>query len=304
MVTPSTCVQINRPRGGTIFHQLGRLPSTHRSTSALRAHPVSRRTLNRRVCAVAAAVRRYSPAPPAISRSTREPRPRTPPRLPREGGLRSPARARSLTRGVNGFHAPVVAGAPRAVRIAPRRRARGSSRAVVPRIPAARYGFRRATRDARAVRITPRRPTETRNPPRVSTQEDIFRPEAAQQIRARKTTNRSPTAPNRSSPVDEAATGIDVMNKTVDAPTSSSSSSTSRSWTVFSSSTSSPSWRPAHPTLGTDYEGNLCTEDLPVRYWVNPLEIYELTQATHTYDMKDVKSICLKNCPSTGGVWT
>ena len=51
---------------------------------------------------------------------------------------------------------------------------------------------------------------------------------------------------------------------------------------------------------GTDYEGNLCTEDLPVRYWVNPLEIYELTQATHTYDMKDVKSICLKDCPSTG----
>ena len=44
---------------------------------------------------------------------------------------------------------------------------------------------------------------------------------------------------------------------------------------------------------GTDYEGKLCTEDLPARYWVNPLEIYELTQATHTFDMKDVKSICL-----------
>ena len=57
---------------------------------------------------------------------------------------------------------------------------------------------------------------------------------------------------------------------------------------------------------GTDYEGKLCTEDLPARYWVNPLEIYELTQATHTFDMKDVKSICLKDCPvtaSTGLNW-
>ena len=149
---------------------MSRLPS--RSASALLAHPVSRRTLNHGSVRL---LRQSVSIPP-----TRPPSParRANPRLRTLRGSRAKAgcarqHARSLTGGVNGFDAPPSPRAPRAVRIAPRRRAPGSSRAVVPRIHRARR-TRRATNDARAVRITPRRPTETRNPPRVSTQKIFF----------------------------------------------------------------------------------------------------------------------------------
>ena len=136
------------PRGGTIFHQLmSRLPS--RSASALLAHPVSRRTLNHGSVRL---LRQSVSIPP-----TRPPSParRANPRLRTLRGSRAKAgcarqHARSLTGGVNGFDAPPSPRAPRAVRIAPRRRAPGSSRAVVPRIHRARR-TRRATNDARAV---------------------------------------------------------------------------------------------------------------------------------------------------------
>ena len=169
------------PRGGTIFHQLmSRLPS--RSASALLAHPVSRRTLNHGSVRL---LRQSVSIPP-----TRPPSParRANPRLRTLRGSRAKAgcarqHARSLTGGVNGFDAPPSPRAPRAVRIAPRRRAPGSSRAVVPRIHRARR-TRRATNDARAVRITPRRPMETRNP-RVSTQIFFFKsnPPASRPLR-------------------------------------------------------------------------------------------------------------------------
>lgn len=103
-MTLCTCVQINRPRGGTIFHQLSRLPSTHRSASALRAHPVSRRTLNHgSVRLLRQSVSIPPPRPPSPARRA-NPRPRTPRGSHAKAGC-ARQHARSLTGGVNGFHA-------------------------------------------------------------------------------------------------------------------------------------------------------------------------------------------------------
>ena len=58
---------------------------------------------------------------------------------------------------------------------------------------------------------------------------------------------------------------------------------------------------PAALLFGTDYEGEMCSEDYPARYFPNPYELYTASQATHTYGFKDVKSMCLKDCPSPVG---
>ena len=54
---------------------------------------------------------------------------------------------------------------------------------------------------------------------------------------------------------------------------------------------------PAALLFGTDYEGEMCSADYPARYFPNPYELYTASQATHTYGFKDVKSMCLKECP-------
>jgi solute carrier family 44 (choline transporter-like protein), member 2/4/5 len=58
---------------------------------------------------------------------------------------------------------------------------------------------------------------------------------------------------------------------------------------------------PAALLFGTDYEGEMCSEDYPARYFPNPYELYTASTATHTYGFKDVKSMCLKDCPSPVG---
>ena len=58
---------------------------------------------------------------------------------------------------------------------------------------------------------------------------------------------------------------------------------------------------PAALLFGTDYEGEMCSADYPARYFPNPYELYTASQATHTYGFKDVKSMCLKECPSPVG---
>ncbi len=58
---------------------------------------------------------------------------------------------------------------------------------------------------------------------------------------------------------------------------------------------------PAALLFGTDYENDLCTDDYPTRYFPNPYELYTASRATHTYGFKDVKSMCLKDCPSPVG---
>ena len=59
---------------------------------------------------------------------------------------------------------------------------------------------------------------------------------------------------------------------------------------------------PAVLIYGTDYTGNLCTEDYPARYFPNPYEmaffIESQTNPLVTYEFTDVKSICLKDCPA------
>ena len=51
---------------------------------------------------------------------------------------------------------------------------------------------------------------------------------------------------------------------------------------------------------GTDYQGDLCTEEYPTRYFPNPYEIiYSLSPAVGSeYSFKDVKSLCIKACPT------
>ena len=61
---------------------------------------------------------------------------------------------------------------------------------------------------------------------------------------------------------------------------------------------------PAALLFGTDYEGEMCSADYPARYFPNPYELYTASQATHTYGFKDVKSVCLKECPSPVGTDT
>tara|TARA_B110000977_G_scaffold103825_1_gene135609 strand:- start:10694 stop:11263 length:570 start_codon:yes stop_codon:yes gene_type:complete len=58
---------------------------------------------------------------------------------------------------------------------------------------------------------------------------------------------------------------------------------------------------PAALLFGTDYEGELCTDDYPTRYFPNPYELILAKDATHAYGFKDVKSICVKDCPSPTG---
>lgn len=57
--------------------------------------------------------------------------------------------------------------------------------------------------------------------------------------------------------------------------------------------------------FGTDYQGELCdkgdNEGLKVRYWVNPYEIMSSLptyNGGNTYNLRDVKSICLAGCPA------
>ena len=58
---------------------------------------------------------------------------------------------------------------------------------------------------------------------------------------------------------------------------------------------------PSALLFGTDYEGKMCSADYPARYFPNPYELELAWTADHAYGFKDVKSMCLKDCPSPVG---
>lgn len=64
---------------------------------------------------------------------------------------------------------------------------------------------------------------------------------------------------------------------------------------------------PLRLTYGLDYKGGVCGNKhanphlggVELRYWVNPNQVYQSGLKNSQFDLKDARSLCLKNCPTT-----